>query len=55
MPKEKKAGRWVAILTGSFSILIAIIYLILITILDSRGPMQPPPLEALAVVGVVFV
>ncbi len=42
-------GRWVAIITGTFSILIAIVYLLLITFLDSRGPMSPPPNEAMAV------
>ena len=46
--------RWVAIVTGVFSIAIAIIYLILITVLDARGPMLPPPSEALGVVEVAF-
>jgi hypothetical protein len=40
-------GRWVAIVTGAISILIAVAYLALITVLDSRGPLQPPPPEAL--------
>ena len=39
--------RWVAILTGVISVLIGVLYLVLITVLDSRGPMQPPPPEAL--------
>ena len=39
---------------GVFSILIGIIYLALITILDSRGPMLPPPPEAFGVVAVVL-
>ena len=40
-------GRWVAIVTGAISILIAAAYLVLITVLDARGPLQPPPPEAL--------
>ena len=47
-------GRWIALVTGVFSIAIALIYLILIIVLDSRGPMLPPPPEALGVVAVVF-
>ncbi|WP_255003345.1 hypothetical protein [Cyanobium sp. HWJ4-Hawea] len=39
--------RWVAIVTGVISVLIAIFYLALVTVLDSRGPMQPPPPEAM--------
>ena len=45
--KASAASRWVAIITGAISILIAVLYLLLITILDSRGPMRPPPPEAL--------
>lgn len=40
-------GRWVAIITGALSILIGVLYLVLITVLDSRGPLLPPPPEAL--------
>lgn len=40
-------GRWVAIVTGAISILIAAAYLVLISVLDARGPLQPPPPEAL--------
>lgn len=40
-------GRWVAIVTGAISIAIAVAYLLLITVLDSRGPLLPPPPEAL--------
>lgn len=51
-PKTKTAadrrGRWVAILTGAISVLIGVLYLILITVLDQRGPLLPPPPEALA-------
>ena len=40
-------GRWVALVTGVLSVLIGVAYLVLITVLDSRGPLQPPPPEAL--------
>ena len=40
-------GRWVAVVTGALSVLIGVAYLVLITLLDSRGPLQPPPPEAL--------
>jgi hypothetical protein len=40
-------GRWVAVITGALSVLIGVAYLVLITLLDSRGPMLPPPPEAL--------
>lgn len=46
-------GRWVAIITGALSVAIGVIYLVLITVLDSRGPMRPPPPEALAEVEAV--
>ena len=45
-------SRWVAIVTGAFSIAIAVVYLLLIAVLDARGPMLPPPAEALGVVEV---
>ena len=54
MDKSPLKGRWVAIITGAFSVAIAVFYLILITVLDARGPMLPPPPEALGVVGVAF-
>lgn len=44
---ESSRGRWVAILTGALSILIGVLYLVLITVLDARGPLLPPPPEAL--------
>ncbi len=47
-PLATPRGRWVAIVTGALSILIGVAYLVLITVLDSRGPLQPPPPEALA-------
>lgn len=46
-PGKDSRGKWVAILTGALSILIGVAYLVLITVLDSRGPLQPPPPEAL--------
>ncbi len=46
----KAGSRWVAIVTGAISILIGVLYLLLITVLDSRGPLRPPPPEALGYV-----
>jgi hypothetical protein len=43
-----RRSRWVAIVTGALSIVVAILYLAFVTLLDSRGPLQPPPPEALA-------
>ncbi len=54
MTNENTRGKLVAIITGVFSIAIGIIYLGLIMILDSRGPMLPPPPEALGVVVTAF-
>jgi hypothetical protein len=45
-----RRGRWVAIVTGVISILIGVLYLGLILVLDSRGPLQPPPPEALGLI-----
>jgi hypothetical protein len=47
MAEPNRRGRWVAILTGAVSILIGVLYLTLITVLDARGPLLPPPPEAL--------
>ena len=47
IPPEQRRGRWVAIVTGAISVLMAVLYLILIALLDSRGPLLPPPPEAL--------
>ncbi|QCH14085.1 hypothetical protein CB0101_03330 [Synechococcus sp. CB0101] len=47
MTAPQTRGRWVAIITGAISILIAAAYLVLITVLDSRGPLLPPPPEAM--------
>jgi hypothetical protein len=43
-----RRGRWVALITGAVSILIGVLYLGMILLLDSRGPLLPPPPEALA-------
>ena len=48
MAKQKRS-RWIAIITGAISVAIGILYLALITLLDARGPMLPPPPEALGV------
>ena len=50
MGGSEQRPRWVAIVTGAISIAIAVVYLLLITVLDARGPMLPPPPEALGVV-----
>jgi len=47
MTEPQTRGRWVAIVTGAISIAIAVAYLVLITVLDARGPLLPPPPEAL--------
>tara|TARA_Y100000287_G_scaffold146326_1_gene121201 strand:- start:124 stop:345 length:222 start_codon:yes stop_codon:yes gene_type:complete len=47
MTNSPQRPRWVAIITGAISVLIAVLYLALITVLDARGPMLPPPPEAL--------
>ena len=52
MANSEQRPRWVAIATGAVSILIGVLYLALITVLDARGPMRPPPPEALAVAAV---
>lgn len=43
MSSDNSRGRWVAIVTGAISIAIAVAYLALITVLDARGPLLPPP------------
>jgi len=47
MSGPEPRGRWVAIITGAISVAIAVAYLVLIAVLDSRGPLLPPPPEAL--------
>ena len=48
MTKKTKGISLIAIVSCTFSILIALVYLLLITALDARGPMLPPPPEALS-------
>ena len=43
--KNMDRGKIVAILTGAISIAIAVAYLILVQILDSRGAMIPAPIN----------
>ena len=43
MPEQQQGSRWVAIVTGAISVAIGVLYLLLITLLDARGPMLPPP------------
>jgi len=38
-------GKIVAIITGAISLLLAITYLILVQLLDSRGEMVPAPIS----------
>ncbi len=40
-------GKFVAIITGAISIIIAVAYLILVALLDSRGQMIPAPVVEL--------
>lgn len=49
VPPDIRRRRWLAIVTGAFSILIGVLYLLLILVLDSRGPLLPPPPEALGI------
>ena len=45
-PSDSRS-RWVALVTGALSILIAVLYLLMVTWLDRQGPLLPPPPEAL--------
>ena len=42
-------GKFIAILTGAISILIAIAYLVLVQLLDFRGEMTPAPVSQITV------
>ena len=44
----------IAIVACLFSVIIGGIYLAITIILDSRGPILPPPPEAFGAVGVVY-
>ncbi len=46
-------GKIVAIITGVFSILLAVAYLVLVQILDFRGEMKPAPITQLETHSVV--
>ena len=46
-------GKIVAIITGVFSILLAVAYLILVQILDFRGEMKPAPITQVETLSVV--
>ena len=48
MPEQSQRPRWIAIVTGAISVAIGLLYLLMITALDARGPLLPPPPEALA-------
>jgi hypothetical protein len=48
-PQPNQRGRLVAIFTGAVSVVIGLLYLGLMVVLDSRGPLQPPPPEALGI------
>jgi hypothetical protein len=41
-------GKIVAIITGAISVFLAVIYLILVQLLDSRGEMMPAPIGDLS-------
>jgi len=40
-------SKLVAIITGAISILLAVIYLVIVQLLDFRGEMQPAPMGTL--------
>ncbi len=40
-----KRSQWVAILTGTFTVLLGLGYLVLVQLLDWRGEMLPAPTE----------
>ncbi|MGB3642191.1 MAG: hypothetical protein WBA39_32115 [Rivularia sp. (in: cyanobacteria)] len=46
-------GKIVAIITGVFSILLAVAYLVLVQILDFRGEMKPAPISQVEIHSVV--
>ncbi|MGB6300655.1 MAG: hypothetical protein WBF90_31390 [Rivularia sp. (in: cyanobacteria)] len=48
-------GKIVAIITGVFSILLAVAYLVLVQILDFRGEMKPAPVTQVETYNVVAV
>jgi hypothetical protein len=46
--KPMNRGKIVAIITGAISILIALVYLVLVQLLDMRGEMVPAPISQLS-------
>lgn len=44
-------SKWIAIITGIFSLFIGILYLLMVQILDMRGEMIPAPLSLLGHLG----
>ena len=55
MNKPSTPKKFIALTTAAISVLIAILYLVLITVMDARGPMLPPPPEAFGAVVAVCV
>ena len=55
MNDTNRRGKFIAIVTGFFSVLIGLIYLVITALLDFRGmDLLPPPSEALGAVVVPF-
>ena len=44
---DDSAKKMVAISTGAIALVISVLYLFAVVALESRGPLQPPPPEAL--------
>ena len=53
MPENNKRQKVIAMVTGTASILIGLVYLLIVIALDFRGSMIPPPPEAFGVEVVV--
>ncbi len=47
-------GKLVAILTGAISVIIAIAYLLVVLLLDSRGEMIPAPISQITHWGMIY-
>lgn len=43
-------GKIVAVLTGAISILLAVVYLVIVQLLDFRGEMVPAPMGIISIV-----
>ncbi len=46
-------GKIVAIITGIISVLLAVIYLVIVEVLDFRGEMKPAPISQVEAVSMV--